>query len=156
MLHLADAHVVAIEQLVVGGGHVVQKGLHGHFELPHFTGPYIGRRNVTAQGLDVDVGVDFAIAESADAILEFRCAAMGLSEGKVFVDLQVQLDKHVAVLLGSGDVMDLEAKALGHGTNGFEQMLVARRTWLGMDNDIGGHDLRDALFDPVGEGVYLF
>ena len=40
---------------------------------------------------------------------------MGVVEGEIFVDLEVELDKEIAVLLVSGDVMDGKAHALRDG-----------------------------------------
>ena len=67
----------------------------------------------------------------------------------------MKLDEDVPVLLGSGDIMDGEAEALGDGADGFKKMFVAGSAGLGVNDDIGGNDLRDALFDAIRESVNL-
>lgn len=62
VLDLADADIVAIDQFVVGAGHAVEEGFDGHFELTHFAGAGVGRGDVAAQRLDVNVDVDVALA----------------------------------------------------------------------------------------------
>ena len=155
VLDLADTDIVGVEEFVVGGGHVIEKRLNGHFQLAHFTGACIGRGDVAAEGFDVDVDVNIAVADGTDAVFEFSGAAVGLAEGKIFVDFEVELDEEVAVLLGGGDIVDGETEAKGNGAHGFEEMLVARGAGFGVDDHVGGNDLRDALLDAVGEFVNL-
>jgi len=80
VLDLADADVVAIDELVGGAGHAVEERFDGHFELAHFAGARIGSGDVATEGLDVNVDVDIAFAEFADAVFEFGGAAMGFAE----------------------------------------------------------------------------
>ena len=51
--------------------------------------------------------------------------------------------------------MNREAEAESDGADGFEEMLIARGAGFGVDDNVRGNDLRDALFDFVGEGVDL-
>jgi hypothetical protein len=155
LLDLADADIVAVEEFVVLRGQLVEEGIDGEFELTHFAGACVGGGDVAAEGLDVDVDVNVASAEGADAVFEFGGAAMGFAEAEIFVNLEMQLDEEVAILLGSGEIVDGEAEALGDGANGLEEVLVARGARFGVNDDVGGNDLGDALFDGVGEGVNL-
>jgi len=156
VLDLADADIVAIDELVVGAGHTIEEGFHGHLQLAHFPGAGVGRGDVTAERLDVDVDVDIALAEFADAVFEFGGAAVGFAKTQVFVHFEVKFDEEVAILLRGGDVVHGEAEAESDSADGFEQCLIARGARFGVDNDVGGNDLGDALFDFVGEGVDLF
>ncbi len=99
VLDLADADIVAIDELVVGAGHAVEEGFHGHFELPHLAGARVWRGDVAAQRLDVNVDVHVVLAKFPDAVFEFRGAAMGFAKAEVFVDFEVQFNEEVAVLL---------------------------------------------------------
>jgi len=153
---LANADFVAVDQLIVGSGHVVEECFDSHFELAHLTGADVGGGDVAAERLDVDVDVDIALAQLVDAVFEFGGLAMSFAEAEVLVHFEVEFDKEVAILLGCGDVVNGEAEAEGDGADGFEKMFVARRARFGVDDDIGGKDLGDALFDFVGEHVDLF
>jgi hypothetical protein len=155
VLHLADPDVVAVDELVVGAGHAVEEGFDGHFELPHLAGAGIGRGDVAAERLDVNVDVNVVFAEFADAVFEFGGAAVGFAKAEVFVDFEMKFDKQVAVLLGRGDVVNSQAKTQRDGADGFEQVLIARGARFGVDDNVRGNNLRDALFDFVGEGVDL-
>ena len=155
VLNLADADVVGVEEFVVGGGHVVEKGFDGQFELAHFAGANVWRGDVAAERLDVNVDVNVSFAETADAIFEFGGAAMGFAEGKIFVHFKMEFDEEVVVLLGRGDIVDGETQAESDGADGFEEMFVAGGARLRVNDDIGGNNLRDALFDAVCEFVDL-
>jgi len=156
VLHLPDTDIVAIDELVVGAGHAIEEGFDGHFQLAHFAGTRVGSGDVAAEGLNVNVDVDIAFAEFADAVFEFGGAAMGFAKAEIFIDFEVKFDEQVAVLLRSGDIVNGQAEAEGDGADGFEEMLVARGARFGVNDDVGGNDLRDAFFDFVGEGVDLF
>src|SRR5260370_25364851 len=67
---LADPDIVAIDELIVGAGHPVQEGFHGHFQLAHLSGAGVGRGDVAAQRLDWDVDAHIVPAELPDAVLE--------------------------------------------------------------------------------------
>jgi hypothetical protein len=155
VLDLADTDIVGVEEFVVGGGRVIEKGFDGHFELAHFTGAHVGSGDMAAEWLDVDIDVDIAVAEGADAIFEFSGAAMCFAEREIFVDFEVKFDEEMAVLLGGGDIVDGKAEAEGDSAYGFEEMLVARGAGFRVDEHVGGNNLRDALFDAVGEFVNL-
>ncbi len=155
MIDLADANIVSIEEFVVRRSHAVQEGFDGHFQLAHFACARFRSGDMPAEWLDVDVDVDIAIAECADAIFEVGGAAMGFAEAEIFVDFEMEFDKEVAILLGSGDIVNGKTQAQSDGANGFEEVLISRSTWLGVNKDIRGDDLRDALFDTVGEFVNL-
>src|ERR1700757_639066 len=141
VLDLADADIVAINQLVVGAGHAVEEGFDGHFELAHLAGARVGRGYVAAEGLDVNVDVHVAVAQLADAVFELGGAAVGFAKAEVFIDFEVKFDEEMAVLLRGGYVVNRQAEAESDGTNGFEEMLIARGARLGVDDDIGGNDL---------------
>ena len=117
---LADTDIVAIDELVVGAGHAVEEQFDGHFELAHLAGADVGRGNVAAERLDVDVDVDIAFAELADAVFEFGGAAVGFAKAEIFVDFQVEFDEEVIVLQRSGDIVNGEAEAERDGADGFE------------------------------------
>jgi hypothetical protein len=68
----------------------------------------------------------------------------------------MEFDEEVAVLLRGGDVVDSKTEAESDSADGFEQRLIARCARFGVDDDVGGNDLGDALLDFVGEGVNLF
>src|ERR1700676_3605567 len=61
----------------------------------------------------------------------------------------------MSVLLRGGDIVNSQAEAESDGADGFEQGLIARGARFCVNDDIRGNDLRDALFDFVGEGVDL-
>src|SRR5579859_7154783 len=60
-----------------------------------------------------------------------------------------------AVLLRGGDVVHSEPEAESDSADGFEQCLIARGAGFCVNDDVGGNNLGDALFDFVGEGVNL-
>src|SRR5258708_5218078 len=155
VLDLADPDIVAIDELVVSAGHAVEERFHGHFQLAHLAGAGVGRGDVAAQRLDVNVDVDIVLAEFTDAVLEFCGAAVGFAKAEVFVDFEVEFDEEAAVLLRGGDVVHSQAEAESDSADGFEQVLVTRRAGLCVDDDVRWNDLRDALFNFVGEGVDL-
>ena len=96
---LADANIMTVDELVVGRGHVIEKGFDGHFKLAHFAGTSVGCGDMTAEGLDVDIDVYVAIAQGADAVFELGGAAVGFAERKILIHLEMELDKHMVVLL---------------------------------------------------------
>lgn len=157
VLDLADADVVAVNELVVILGHVIEKGFDRELELAHFADADFGRGDVVAERLNVDVDLKrkIAVAEVADGFFEFRGAAMGFAERKVFINLEVEFDEKAAMLLVGGDVVDGQTHALRDSTNGFEEMLIRGRPRLRVNNNIGGDDLADTLLDSVGELVNL-
>ena len=96
---LADANIVTVDELIVGGGHVIEKGFDGHFKLAHFAGTSVGCGDMTAEGLDVDIDVHIAIAQGADAVFKISGPAVGFAEGKILIHFEMELDKHMVVLL---------------------------------------------------------
>lgn len=158
VLDLADTDIVATEELVVAAVHVVEEVLDGQLELAHFADADFGSGDVPAERLDVDVDVEFviAVAESGDGVFEFGGLAVCFAEREIFVDFEVQLDEKVAVLLSGRNVVDRMAHALGYGTNGFEQVFVGGSAGFGVNDDVGGDDFADPLFNSVCERVDLF
>src|SRR5258707_11889526 len=85
---LANADIVAIDELIVSAGHAVEEGFHGHFQLAHLSGAGVGRGDVAAQRLDVNVDGDIDLAEFTEAVLKFARAAVGFPEARVFGSLE--------------------------------------------------------------------
>ena len=81
---------------------------------------------------------------------------MGFTEREIFVHFEMKFDEEIALLLVSGDVVNGMTHALGDGANGFEKVLVVRSARLGVNDDIGGNNLANALLDGVGERVDAF
>jgi hypothetical protein len=158
VLDLADTDIVAAEELVVATGHVIEAVLDGELELAHFADANFGSGNVAAERLDMDVDVEFAIAvaESSDGVFEFGSLAVSFTEGKIFIDFKVKFDKEIAVLLSGRNVVNGVAHALGDGANGFEEVFVGGSAGFGVDDDVGGDDFADPLFNRVCERVDLF
>ena len=77
MLNLANMNVVAIHQLVVLGGEIVQKLLDRVRELLHFAAVGV-RSGDVPERLDVNVHVDRSVAQLANALFEIRRLAMGV------------------------------------------------------------------------------
>jgi len=71
-------------------------------QLFHFAESGIGRGDVRAEWLDVNVHLRRSIAQLADAFLELSGLAMSVAQAEIFVDFQVQLDKKPAALLQRG------------------------------------------------------
>ena len=120
VLDLADADFVAVYELVVGAGHAVEERFHGHFQLAHLPGAGIGSGDVAAKRLDVNVDVDIALAEFADAVFEFGGPAVGFAKAEVFIHFEVKFDEEMAVLLRCGDVVHSQAEAESDSSDGFE------------------------------------
>src|SRR5258707_10807607 len=117
VLDLANADIVAIDELVVSAGHAVEERFHGHFQLAHLSGAGVGRGDVAAQRLDVNVDVDIVLAQVTDARLEFCGAAVGFAKGEGFVDFGGGFGEEGGVLLGGGDGGDSPGGA-GGGSGG--------------------------------------
>ena len=98
VLNLADADIVTVEEFVVSAGHMVQERFDRHFELAHFAGAGVRSGDMAAERLDVNVDVDIAFAEFADAVFEFSGLAMGFAEAEVFVDFKMEFNEEVTVL----------------------------------------------------------
>src|SRR5271165_3813295 len=158
VVNLADADIVAIKELVVIAVQMIEVGFDSQLELAHFSGADFGRGNVPAEGLDVNVDIEFetAVPERPNGVFKLGGATMRFAERKVFVDLEVQLHENIPVLLEGGNVVDGMPHALRDGTNRFEEIFVVRSAGLGVDDDVRGDDLADSLFDGVGERVDLF
>ena len=66
---------------------------------------------------------------------------MGFTKAEVFIHLEVEFDEEVVVLLRRGDVVNGEAEAESDGSDGFEQVFIARGARFGVDDDVRGNDL---------------
>lgn len=157
VVHLANTDIVAVEKFVVVARHVIEEYFDGEFKLAHFTDADFWSGNVTAERLNMDIDVELvvALADGSDGGFELRGLAMGFAERKIFVNFEVKLDEEIAVLLVGGDVVNRIAHALGDSANGFEQIFVVGRTGFGVDDNIGGDDLADAVLDGIGKRVDL-
>jgi hypothetical protein len=65
----------------------------------------------------------------------------------------MQLDKHIAVLLVRGDVVNRQSHALCHRAYGLEKVFIAGRARLGVHHHIGRDDLCHAALDGIGQFV---
>ncbi len=81
---------------------------------------------------------------------------MGFAQAEIFIHLEVEFDEEAAVLLKCREIVNGQAHALGNRADGFKGMFALRGAGLGVDDDIGGYDFGDALFDGVSEEMDLF
>lgn len=88
MFDLADANVVAIYELVVFSGQRIEKRFDIARELLHLADAGVGRGDVAAERLDMNINVDrAAAAQLADAVFELGRFAMSVAEAEIFIDL---------------------------------------------------------------------
>ena len=80
MLDLACADVMTIYELIELGGEAVDEVLDGARELLHLADAGVGGGDVAAQGLDVDVYFNRAVAEFTDFLFQFGGLAMGFAQ----------------------------------------------------------------------------
>jgi len=155
VFHLSHAHVVAIYELVEFRSQGVQKILDRSGELFHLAGASVGRGDVPAERLDMDIHVRGAVAQLADAFFEFAGLTMRFPQARVFIHFEVQFDEQLSGVLQRRDVVNGQAHALRDRANGFKQMLTLGSAGLGVHHDVRRDDFADALFDGVAQGVHL-
>jgi len=151
VLDEADVNVVAIGQLVIFGGEIIDEVADADGEVFHL----FAAGNVRAERLDVNVDVR-AGGLAEQILLEIRGQTMGFAEARMLVDLEMQLDEQAAVDLMRGEFVNGEAAALCRGANGLQEIFAGTRARLHVDDHVGGNNFGNTALDAVAGGVGLF
>src|SRR2546425_6478915 len=138
VLHLPRVHLVAVHQLAVLAAQAVDVSLHLLGELLHFTGHTVGRGNVRAQRLDVDIhlrrsaeavfGLAGHCGKLANLLFKLAGTAVRVAEAQLLVHLEMQLNEEPAGELARREVVDGEPAPLGRGANGVKEMRSEEHT----------------------------
>src|SRR5262249_32615876 len=122
-------------------------------QLPHL----LGAGNARTEGLDMNIDPRARIRHPLDFLFELAGTVMRFAKARVFVHLEMQLDKEVSIVMVSRKLVNGEAATLGDGANRFKNGFVVRPPRLDVNNDVGGGDNSfDILLDRVACGMGLF
>src|SRR5581483_10246348 len=90
-----------------------------------------------------------------DLLLEIGCLTVRFAQGQMLIDLQVHIDKNMAVKLMRGKVVYGESAPLRRRADRIENVLARLRSRFHVHHNVGGNDLAHSPLHLIADRVHL-